>query len=211
MRSFISTTTRRALTARRSLAGTPSHHFSTSPSTPRPRKARAILQESNADPDVPASSIDSIPSLPVEEPTTGRKSRASASASSPPPSKDAPTSSTPTSHDYLRQTLWSPTDPLPSTASSSALPPSHLLEDAIDNLLITLQPQVQHRAAYAPAPGNSLLEPTLALYCPIEGGDYVIDETVKEMARRVGADVVVLDSVQLAAGEWGKLGKGSYQ
>ena len=54
-----------------------------------------------------------------------------------------------------------------------------------------------------------LVEPALALYCPIEGGDYVLDETVREMARRTGADVVVLDAVQLAAGECGHFGKGA--
>jgi hypothetical protein len=36
----------------------------------------------------------------------------------------------------------------------------------------------------------------------------VIDETVRELARRTGAEVVILDSVQLAAGEWGHFGKG---
>jgi hypothetical protein len=46
------------------------------------------------------------------------------------------------------------------------------------------------------------------LYCPIEGGEYVIDETVRELARRTGSEVVVLDAVQLAAGEWGHFGKG---
>jgi hypothetical protein len=36
----------------------------------------------------------------------------------------------------------------------------------------------------------------------------VIDETVRELARRTNSEVVVLDSVQLAAGEWGHFGKG---
>jgi hypothetical protein len=36
----------------------------------------------------------------------------------------------------------------------------------------------------------------------------VVDETVRELARRTGAEVVILDSVQLAAGEWGHFGKG---
>ena len=54
-----------------------------------------------------------------------------------------------------------------------------------------------------------MVEPTLALYCPIEGGDYVVDETVKELARSVGGDVVVLDCVQLAAGSVGRFGPGA--
>ena len=39
----------------------------------------------------------------------------------------------------------------------------------------------------------------LALYCPVKGGRCVVGETVRELARRVGADVVVLDCVQLVA------------
>lgn len=37
----------------------------------------------------------------------------------------------------------------------------------------------------------------------------MIDETVRELARRTDSDVIVLDSVQLAAGEWGAFGKGA--
>lgn len=101
--------------------------------------------------------------------------------------------------------LWNPIDDGPST--SSALPPPDILQEALNNLLISLHPQTQHRATYASADGPHL-EPTLALYCPIEGGNYIIDETVRELARRTGSDVVVLDTVQLAAGEWGTFGKG---
>ena len=64
----------------------------------------------------------------------------------------------------------------------------------------------QHRSVY-PSPTGTI-EPTLALYCPIEGGDYIIDETVRELSRKTNSDVVVLDSVQLAGGEWGSFGKG---
>jgi hypothetical protein len=42
----------------------------------------------------------------------------------------------------------------------------------------------------------------------IEGGEYVIDATVRELARRTNAEVLVLDAVHLAAGEWGAFGKG---
>ncbi|TDL27343.1 AAA-domain-containing protein [Rickenella mellea] len=99
--------------------------------------------------------------------------------------------------------LWTPS---PSSQSSDALPPPEIFQEALNNFLVSLHPQTQHRATYASS--NSMtVEPTLGLYCPIEGGDYVIDETVQELARRTGADVVVLDAVQLAAGEWGKFGK----
>lgn len=111
--------------------------------------------------------------------------------------------------------LWSP-EPHPRTSTASDLqnldlPPSEIFEDVLDSLHVTLHPQTQHRATYTPQDGSasSTVEPTLALYCPIEGGDYVVDETVKELARRVGADVVVLDCVQLAAGSAGQFGSGA--
>lgn len=90
-----------------------------------------------------------------------------------------------------------------------SLPPPEIFEDALNNLLITLHPQTQHRATYA-SPLGPLTEPTLGLYCPIEGGEYIIDATVRELARRTGAEVLVLDAVQLAAGEWGHFGSGKF-
>ena len=105
--------------------------------------------------------------------------------------------------------LWAPDSQLDDdNRSLTALPPPEVFHDALTNLVITLHPQTQHRAAYS-SQGNGLTEPTLALYCPIEGGDYVVDETVRELARRTYSDVVVLDAVHLAAGEWGAFGKGS--
>ncbi|KAF9453212.1 AAA-domain-containing protein [Macrolepiota fuliginosa MF-IS2] len=103
--------------------------------------------------------------------------------------------------------LWSPADEdFDLNGSQAALPPPEVFEDALHNLHITLHPQTQHRATYASAAGLPI-EPTLGLYCPIEGGDYIIDATVRELARRTGAEVLVLDAVQLAAGEWGHFGK----
>jgi len=111
--------------------------------------------------------------------------------------------------------LWTP-EPHPRASTTSDLqnfdlPPSEIFGGVLDNLHVTFHPQIQHRATYTPQDGcaSSTVEPTLALYCPIEGGDYVVDETVKELARRVGADVVVLDCVQLAAGSAGQFGSGT--
>jgi hypothetical protein len=87
------------------------------------------------------------------------------------------------------------------------LPKPWLVQKALFNLSLTLHPQTQHRATYPTASGGPL-EPTLALYCPIEGGDYVIDATVREIATKAGAEVLVIDAAHLAAGEWGKFGKG---
>ncbi|KAF8343940.1 uncharacterized protein EI90DRAFT_3027608 [Cantharellus anzutake] len=99
-------------------------------------------------------------------------------------------------------------DPSGSFEQSGAvgLPPPWLLQEAYENLLLTLHPQIQHRAAYSSGDGGSV-EPTLSLYCPIEGGEYVIDATVREIASRARADVVVIDALDLAAGEHGKYGK----
>ncbi|ESK96837.1 hypothetical protein Moror_6415 [Moniliophthora roreri MCA 2997] len=88
---------------------------------------------------------------------------------------------------------------------TSALPPDDILEEALHNLYIALHPQTQNRAVFS-SPLGPPVEPSLGLYCPIEGGEYVIDATVKELARRTGAEVIVLDAVQLAAGEWGEFG-----
>ncbi|KAI0748241.1 hypothetical protein C8Q80DRAFT_1170858 [Daedaleopsis nitida] len=103
--------------------------------------------------------------------------------------------------------LWTPEDASDevSPSTSTTLPPPEIFNGALHNLHIVLHPQTQHRATYTSA--GPLVEPTLALYCPIEGGDYILDETVKEMARCTDADVVVLDAVQLAAGECGHFGK----
>jgi hypothetical protein len=105
--------------------------------------------------------------------------------------------------------LWAPEPDRSDVNSSQSLPPPEIFEEALNNLHITLHPQTQHRACY-PSASSPPLEPTFALYCPIEGGEYVIDETVLELAKRTGSEVVVLDAVQLAAGEWGHFGKGEY-
>ncbi|KAG9078203.1 hypothetical protein FS749_009832, partial [Ceratobasidium sp. UAMH 11750] len=95
----------------------------------------------------------------------------------------------------------------PTFDEARALPPDDMLQDALAQLLVTLQPQTQYRAAYLGPGGSPLVEPTIALYCPIEGGDHVIDDTVKELASRIQADVIVIDAAQLAAGEYGSFGK----
>jgi hypothetical protein len=97
--------------------------------------------------------------------------------------------------------------PLPPADDGDALPPPAVFADALTSVRVALHPQTQHRGAYA-SPTGAPVEPALALYCPIEGGDYVVDETVRELARQTGADVLVIDAVQLAAGEWGTFGKG---
>ena len=123
----------------------------------------------------------------------------------------SPSSQLPTSLDIL----WSPEPhaggPSTSNLQNLDLPPPEIFEDVLDNLRVTLNPQTQHHATSTPQDGitSSTVEPTLALYCPIEGGYHVLDETVKELARGIEADVVVLDCAQLAAGSAGQFGSGA--
>jgi hypothetical protein len=94
--------------------------------------------------------------------------------------------------------LWLPADSgVTPFSTSDILPSSDMLEDPFDNLLLTLHPKNQHRAVYPS-------------YCPLEGGHCVVDATVRELASRTGSEVLVLDAVQLAAGEWGAFGKGIF-
>jgi len=89
-----------------------------------------------------------------------------------------------------------------------SFPPLEVYEEALDKLLITLHPRNQARSVLPLSGSTRPIEPTLGLYCPIEGGDNIIDSTVHELAFYTGAEVLILDAVQLAAGEWGKFGKG---
>lgn len=105
--------------------------------------------------------------------------------------------------------LWTPEPDMSDKNLSHSLPPPEIFQEALNNLYLTLHPQAQHRAIHS-SPAGAPVEPTLALYCPIEGGEYVIDGTVRELARKTDSEVVVIDSVQLAAGEWGHFGKGEH-
>jgi hypothetical protein len=90
------------------------------------------------------------------------------------------------------------------------LPPEEILQEALGNVNVSLHPRAQHRATYQSASGLPV-EPSVTLYCPIEGGTYVIDLTVQELARRINADLLTLDAVDILAGEWGDFGSGVYK
>lgn len=101
--------------------------------------------------------------------------------------------------------LWLPEENL--NAKESSLPPEEMIQEALSNLLVSFHPKTQHRATY-PSSAGAPIEPSVTLYCPIEGGTYVIDATVQELARRTDADVLILDALDILAGEWGPFGKG---
>ncbi|QRV80905.1 AAA family ATPase [Ceratobasidium sp. AG-Ba] len=98
--------------------------------------------------------------------------------------------------------MWS--SPFLANTESSALPGN--FENTLSQLRISLLAKTQRKAVRV-AEGSNLVEPTLALYCPIEGGEYVIDRTIKELGERTNSDVQVIDLAQIAAGEWGVYGK----
>ncbi|KAJ7685125.1 hypothetical protein DFH06DRAFT_30466 [Mycena polygramma] len=160
-----------------------------SPSEPPP------LESPSDGPDAPVNAA----TPPAEEPEKAKRKTTTKASKEPEIPLELPDG-------LALEILWRPeSDPGPS--DQGALPPPEIFNEALNNLHITLHPQTQHRATYPSPLGPPLLEPTLALYCPIEGGEYVIDATVRELARRTNAEVLVLDAVQLAAGEWGAFGK----
>jgi hypothetical protein len=154
-----------------------------------------------------AAASPALPSAPNAEPPSaddGEKARRKT------PTTKAASSADPPTLPALPQglnVLWSPAAD-GSAPDPDRLPPQEVMDDALANLHVALHPQTQNRSVYASSAHGPVVEPTLGLYCPIEGGDYVVDEAVRELARRTGADVVVLDAVQLAAGEWGAFGEG---
>ncbi|KZP24799.1 AAA-domain-containing protein [Athelia psychrophila] len=157
---------------------------------PTPEPAPAAGANASPSPDSPPEDVEK-----ADQEKPKRRPRTSASKDSDPPQLPAGLN-----------IIWDPELDETTLSSSPSLPPPELLEEALNNLHITQHPQTQHRACY-PSASSPTVEPTMALYCPIEGGEYLVDDTVRELARRTGSDVVVIDAVQLAAGEWGHFGK----
>jgi hypothetical protein len=64
-------------------------------------------------------------------------------------------------------------------------------------------------ASFAPAVQKGSVEPTLALVCPLEGGEHVIREALSKAAGLVGADIVRLQAIDcLGLRRFGGLGEG---
>lgn len=101
--------------------------------------------------------------------------------------------------------IWLPEENL--VRNESFLPPEEMMEEVLSNAFVCFQPKIQHRATYTTSAGPPI-EPSMSLYCPIEGGTYVIDATVQELARRINAEVLIIDALDILAGEWGSFGKG---
>ncbi len=157
------------------------------------RVARRASTSSPKSPEANSSQSTQKPNPPSREPTA-------------PNGKNAPDATAPALQVSNEQDFFWSYQSL-SESEPSTLPPPEVFEEVLNNVHISLHPQTQHKAAF-PTPSGPPIEPTVALYCPIEGGNYIIDDTVRELARRTGSDVVVLDSVHMAAGEWGHFGQG---
>ena len=157
------------------------------------RVARRASTSSPKSPEVNSSPSNHKPNPPTRDPTAPNGKGAD---------DMAPALQVSNEEDFF----W-PCQSLPESEPPSTLPPPEVFEEVLNNVHISLHPQTQHKAAFSTSSGPPV-EPTVALYCPIEGGNYIIDDAVRELARRTGSDVVVLDSVHMAAGEWGHFGQG---
>ena len=161
-----------------------------------PRVSRVTRRASTSSPKSPEDN----PSPPTQRPNPPSKEP------TPPNEKNAPDTTAPTPQVLNEQNFFWSYKSL-SESEPSTLPPPEVFEEVLNNVHISLHQQTQHKAAFS-TPSSPSVEPTVALYCPIEGGSYIIDDTVRELARRTGSDVVVLDAVHMAAGEWGHFGDG---
>ncbi|VDB82805.1 unnamed protein product [Peniophora sp. CBMAI 1063] len=146
-----------------------------------------------------STSSSAPPAAPSDEPNNDPSSSTTVKAIV---TRDERRKSTPPTLPFNADNFWSAEDLAANPPPTSSLPPPEILDEALNNLAIALHPQTQHRAAF----GGSAPEPSLHLYSPLEGGDYVLDDTVRELARRTGADVVVLDAAHMAAGAYGRYG-----
>lgn len=130
-----------------------------------PRRVPAYAQASVDDAPAPALSAKTEVEDPDQEKPRKRVGRPPGSPNKTPP----PPPPTPAKASVSPEAIWAGRS-LGEGGETRALPPDDMLQDALAQLLVTLQPQTQYRSAYSNA-GTPLVEPTLALYCPIEGGD----------------------------------------
>ncbi|KZV86561.1 AAA-domain-containing protein [Exidia glandulosa HHB12029] len=203
-RSAVLSTTRSLASARRAQPRQTARHAARALSSAADQPADDKPQPADAGaappPDAPAPE-DAAPSKPAPaKPRVPSRVALTLAASA---SSDKELAGTPMGQN--RDILWLPSDSV--EVDESTLPPKEIYNEALSHLLITLSARTQRRAAFVSDSNQSLVEPTFALYCPLEGGEYVIDNTVRALARQLDADVVVIDAAQLAAGEWGVFGK----
>lgn len=114
------------------------------------------------------------------------------------------------------------TTPLPPPPPSVILPPG-ILSDTLATTArsFSYRAQVASLTPKSPTPFDKSdpfddppkkvsREPSITLYCPEDASNHVIDAVVRNLAEAQKADIVVLDSLDLGAGEAGPLGKGKF-
>jgi hypothetical protein len=130
--------------------------------------------------------------------------------------------------DMAEKILWSPPfpdfnvpeapDDQPSDDAPTT-PPTFAFSDGILSEAHALTSYAFSRAVQMACSNGSILdikedtekscpEPIISLYYPHDGCHDIIDSMVKRLASEQGADVVVLDSLEFALGEFGAFGKG---
>jgi hypothetical protein len=163
--------------------------------------SRSTRPSSSLVPTAPTPNPEPTPTPPTEEPEKVAK-RATGRART---AKDGKPENITFPDGLADKILWLPEEN--PCGPEAWLPPEDMLQEALGNVNVSLHPRAQHRATYQSASGPPV-EPSVTLYCPIEGGTYVIDVTVQELARRINADLLILDAVDILAGEWGDFGPG---
>ena len=108
--------------------------------------------------------------------------------------------------------LWTPPykQPLPTRFSTPERPDSTASLPFAYSFSDETMTQIQAVANYAFNGPSIDTMCSITLYSPHEAGHVVIDSVVKLVADRHQADVLVLDALELALGEFGALGTGSY-
>lgn len=171
----LSVARRRALRPAPALSSVSSASFSTSTLNNYPRSlphdfsrraapfAQAAVDDAHVSPGSARVEVDDVQGTPDTGKPRKRSGRPSGSPNKP------PSSSPPTVRAAVGpEAIWS--GRALGGDEARALPPDDMLQDALSQLLVTLQPQTQYRAAYT-TNGAPLVEPTMAIYCPIEGSD----------------------------------------
>ncbi|KAJ9106845.1 hypothetical protein QFC19_002973 [Naganishia cerealis] len=106
--------------------------------------------------------------------------------------------------DFAEKYLTSSTPSSPRTPDGE----SELEQDpALTHYDIQLKNQLL--ASFLPVNQQAATDPTLAVVCPIEGGEYIVRQTIEKAAALVSADVVRIEAIEcLGLRQFGGLGQG---
>ncbi|KAJ7931803.1 hypothetical protein B0H13DRAFT_2308502 [Mycena leptocephala] len=112
---------------------------------------------------------------------------------------------------FIAKFVWSPFKDIaadgaaePMNNPSSDHPQSYAFPDGVVS-------EVLAAASYAFSPTSQIgaVEPNICLFTPYEGCHDIVDSMIQSVANQLNADVIVLDAIELALGEFGALGEGT--